>query len=123
MQQQLNSLDCDVFSVAFYVDAFDGNKDIGQHYNAEKMRFNFLTCFKNEVFSPLLLVRCVLQKDFLLKNLYFSNMRKSKIPKCSWLIAVNVTSGIIRNVSLSLKTFLIIADWIGFPHIVNLVLP
>ena len=26
--------------------------DIGQNYNAEKMRFHFLTCLKDEVFSP-----------------------------------------------------------------------
>ena len=52
MQQQLKSFDFDAFSVAFYVDALVDNNDIGQHSNAEKMRFHFLTCLKNEVFKP-----------------------------------------------------------------------
>ena len=52
VQQQLNSLDCGVFSVALLVDVLDGNNDICQNYNAEKMRFHFLTCLKNEVFIP-----------------------------------------------------------------------
>ena len=39
-------------SAAFLVNALDSNNDIGQNYNAEKMRFHFLTCLKNEVFSP-----------------------------------------------------------------------
>ena len=51
--QQLNSFDCGVFSFAFLVDALDGSNDIGRNDNAEKMRFNFRTCLKNEVFSPL----------------------------------------------------------------------
>ena len=45
------------------------------------------------------------------------------LPRCSWLIAANVMSGTIANVSLSLKTFLKIVDWTGFVHIANLVLP
>ena len=53
----------------------------------------------------------------------FSNMTKSKISKCSWLIGVNATSDIIRNVSLYLKTFPKIVDWVGFVQIVNLRLP
>ena len=52
VQQQLNFLDCGVFSVAFLVNTFDGNNDIGQNYNAEEMRFHFLTCLKNGVFIP-----------------------------------------------------------------------
>ena len=52
VQQQANSFDCGVFSVTFLVDALDGNKDIGQNYNVEKMRFHFLTCLKNGGFSP-----------------------------------------------------------------------
>ena len=52
MLQQLNSFDCAVFSVAFLVNALDGNNDIGQNYNVEKMRFGFLTCLKNGVLSP-----------------------------------------------------------------------
>ena len=52
VQQQLNSFDCGVFSVAFLVDALDANNDIGQHCNAEKMRFHCRTCLTNEVFSP-----------------------------------------------------------------------
>ena len=52
VQQQLKSFDFGAFSVAFYVDALVDNNDIGQHSNAEKMRFHFLTCLKNEVFKP-----------------------------------------------------------------------
>ena len=54
MQQQLNSIDCGVFSVAFLVDALNGNNNtnISQNYNVEKMRFHFLTSLRNGVFSP-----------------------------------------------------------------------
>ena len=52
MQQQVNSIDCGVFSVALLVDALDGNNDIGQNYNVEKTKFYFSTCLKNGVFSP-----------------------------------------------------------------------
>ena len=52
VMQQLNSFDCCVFSVAFLVDALDGNNDIGRNYNAEKMRFHFRTCLKNEFCCP-----------------------------------------------------------------------
>ena len=52
VQEQLNSFDCDLISVAFLVDALDGNNDIGQNHNAEEMRFHFQICLKNELFSP-----------------------------------------------------------------------
>ena len=52
LQQQLNSFDCGVFSVAFLIDALDGNNDIGQNYNDKEMRFHFLICLLNKVFSP-----------------------------------------------------------------------
>ena len=73
-------------------------------------------------------VRSVLQNYCLLMSTVFvvdrfSNMRWRKIPKFSWLIAANATSGIIANVSQSLKIFLKIIDWAGLVHIVNLVLP
>lgn len=40
------------FSVAFLVDSLDDNNVMAEHYNADKMRFCFLICLKNEVFSP-----------------------------------------------------------------------
>ena len=52
VKQKLNSINSGVFSVAFLLDALDGNNDIRQNYNAEEMRFHLPTCFKNEVFSP-----------------------------------------------------------------------
>ena len=104
VQEQLNSFDCDLISVAFLVDALDGNNDIGQNHNAEEMRFHFQI-------STVFVVDRV------------SNLTGRKIAKCLWLIAANATSGIIANVSLFLKTFLKIVDWTGFAHAVNLVLP
>ena len=96
---QQHYIDYGVFSVAFYVDALDGYNDIGQHNNAEKMRFCFLTCLKNEVFSPFPRSTegskaCSSTKFFLLISFVFvterfSDMKKSKIPKCSWLTRVN----------------------------------
>lgn len=53
MQQQLYFFNFSVFSFAFLVNAPDNNYDIGQHYNAEKMRFRFVTCINNDVVNPL----------------------------------------------------------------------
>ena len=105
---QQHYIDCGVFSIAFYADALDGYNDIGQYNNAEKMSFCFLTCLKNEVFSPFRRSTkrsktCSSTIFFLLTSFVFVtdrflDMKKSKIPKCSWLIGVNATSSIIRNV-------------------------
>ena len=54
VQQQLNCFNSGVFFVTFLVNALDGHNDIGQNYNAEKMRFHFRACLTNEVFGPFL---------------------------------------------------------------------
>ena len=84
VQQQSNSFDCGLFSVALLVDSLDGNNNISQNYNVEKMRFHFLTCLKME-FSVRSQeeqkeVKSVLQQYCLLMSTvfvvdHFSNMR------------------------------------------------
>ena len=96
------------------------------------MRFHFLTCLKNGVFSPFprtterskvcastrlfVDVYCICRRPFF-------EYEEEEDPKMSMANSANATSGIIANVSLPLKTFLKIVDWTGFVHIVNLVLP
>ena len=96
------------------------------------MRFHFLTCLKNEVFSrfPRSTKRskvCALAILFvdvycICRRPFFEN-EVEEDPKMFMGNCRKVTSGIIANVSLSLKTYLKIIDWTGFAHTANLVLP
>ena len=52
VQQQHNSFDCGVFSVAFMVDVLHDGKPIGQGYDVDQMRQHLLSCVENGKFSP-----------------------------------------------------------------------
>lgn len=114
VQQQLNSFDCGVFSVAFLLDVLDGNNE-KTNYNSEKMRCHFLSSLKNTFFSPFPKSTNrskVCASTILIADVYcichwpFFEYEIEQEPEMFMANSSNGTSGIFGNMSLLLKTFL-----------------
>ena len=117
-----------MFSVAFLIDALDGNNGIGQNCSDKEMRFHFLICLLNKVFSPFPKSTersKVCASTILFVDVYYTCRRPffeyevEEHPKMQKMQRV-VSSQMCHY---SRKHFWKIVDWIGFFHTVNLVLP